>query len=108
MAPALASVFIRVEKNLFLISKKCNPPVFVFVLKKYCCFFVFFKKETRFCSFFKENGKPRSELFLLHHAISPFSKICSNNLLYLLGHSKLRGKKYSPSLFSQCCWSVHS
>jgi len=46
-----------------------------------------------------ENGKPHSELFLLHHPISPFSEV--HNRLYILWHSKLRVKKCTPSLFSQ-------
>ena len=47
---------IRVEKNLFF-SKKPNSPVFFLFKKK--CFFWVFQKETRFCSFLKENRKKR-------------------------------------------------
>jgi len=79
------TILARFEKNPFF-SKKNG-------------FFVFFK--ARFCSFFKENGKKHSELFLLHHAISPFSELHNSNLLYLLSHSKLRVKKCTPSLFLQ-------
>jgi len=47
--------------------------------------------------------KNDSELFLFHHAISLFSELHNNNLLYLLWHSKLRIKNvYTPFLFSQC------
>jgi len=50
---------------------------------------------------FIKKQKPRSELSLLHHAISPFSELHNNNLLYLLWHSNLSVKKCTPSLFSQ-------
>jgi len=36
----------------------------------------------------------------LHHAISPFSELHNNDLLYLLWHSNLRVKKCAPSLFN--------
>jgi len=52
--------------------------------------------------FSKKNGKTYSELFLLLHAISPFSELHNNNFLYLLWHSNLRVKKCTPSSFSQC------
>ena len=42
----------RVEKNLFF---KTNPHVFFWFSQKNV--FLVFLKETRFCSFFKENGK---------------------------------------------------
>jgi len=60
-------------------------------------FFCFFTKETGLL----KNTKTPSELFSLHHAISPFSELHSNNLSYLLRYSKLRAKKCTPSLFSQ-------
>jgi len=41
---------------------------------------------------FIKKQKPRSELSLLHHAISPFSELHNNNLLYLLWHSNLSVK----------------
>jgi len=63
--------------------------------------FSVFLKETGFCSFFRKKQKHYSELFLLHHAISPFSELHNNNFLYLLWHSNLRVKKCTPSLFSQ-------
>ena len=40
-------------------------------------------------------------LFTLHHAISTFSELHNNNLLYLLWNLKLRVKRCTPSLFSQ-------
>jgi len=52
--------------------------------------------------FFKKTEKPHCQLFLFHHAISLFSELHNDNLLYLLWHSKLRAKKCTPSLFSQC------
>jgi len=58
--------------------------------------------------FFKKNEKKHYELFLLHHAMSPYSELHINNLLYLLWHSKLRAKMYPISVFAMhCCWSVH-
>jgi len=75
---------ISVEENPFL--KKNNPPVF---LIRISCYF----KKNRFLFFFsKKNSKTHSELFLLHHAISPFLELHNNNLLYLLWHSNLRVK----------------
>jgi len=75
-----------------------------FEKKQPTCFFksefLFFFKETGFCSF-EKNTKTHSELFLLHHAISPFSELHNNNLHYLLWHSNLRVKKCTPSLSSQ-------
>ena len=69
------------------IQKRNNPPVFLnpnfFVFLKRNSF-LFFKKKT--------TQKPHSELFLLHHAISPFSKLHKNELLYLLWHSNMRVK----------------
>jgi len=86
----------RVEKNPFFFKKKNNPPVFWVFFKKHV-FFVFLKRnKIRFCSFFKENGKT-----LLHQAISLFSELHNNNLLYLLCHSNSRVKKCTPSLFLQ-------
>jgi len=38
-------------------------------------------------------------LFLLHHAVSPFSELHNNNLLYLLWHSNLRVKNVSRLCF---------
>jgi len=73
-----------------VLFKKHNPPVFLFFLIRT---FLFFLKEIDFCYFFKKTQKPHSELFLLHHAISPFSELRNNNLLYLLWHSNLRVKK---------------
>ena len=61
---------------------------------------VFLKKQV-FVLFSRKRQKPHSELFLLHHAISPFSELHSNNLLCLLWRSKLRVKKCTPSLFLQ-------
>jgi len=52
-----------------------------------------------FNPFFLE--KNTSELFSLHHAISPFSELHKNNFLYLLWYSNPRVKKCIPSLFSQ-------
>jgi len=69
-------LFARVEKNLGF--QKNNLPIFCFFKKNV---FLFFYKETRFFSFFKENGKKHSELFFLHHALSQFSELHNNNLL---------------------------
>ena len=55
-------------------------------------------KINKFCSF-KKNTKPHSELFLLHHAASPFAELHNINLLYLLWHSNLRIKECAPSFF---------
>jgi len=55
------------------------------------------EKETTFCSL-KKTEKPHSELFLFHHAITLFSELHNNSLLYLLWHSKLRVKKCTPFL----------
>jgi len=63
-------------------------------------FFGFFEKKQVFVPFLEKTQKPYSELFLLHHAISPFSELDNNNLLYLLWHSNLRVRKCTPSLFS--------
>ena len=66
---------------------------------------VFFEKQQPTCflnpifwrgSFFsfKKTQNPYSDLFLLHHAISPFSEWHNNNLLYLLlWYSNLRVQK---------------
>jgi len=75
-------------------KKKNNPPVFLNRI------FVFFFKETSFCFLKKKTQKYHSELFLLNHAISQFSELHNNNLLYLLCHSNLRVKKCTLSLFS--------
>jgi len=58
-------------------------------------------EEAGFCFFLRKTQKPHSDLFLLHHALSPFSELHNNNLFYLLWHSELRVKKCIPSLFSQ-------
>jgi len=47
----------------------------------------------------KKTQKPLSALLTMHHAISPFSELHNNNLLYLLWNSKLRIKRCTPSLF---------
>jgi len=65
-------------------------------------FFVFLKRN-RF-SLFKKPHKPHSELFTLHHAISPFSKLHNNDLLYLLWHSNLRVKKCAANVTSHLCF----
>jgi len=80
-------------------SKKTNPPVFFCFFKTR--FLLFFFKETRFCSFFRKTEKPHTELFSFYHAMSPFSELHNNNLLYLLWDSNLRVKKCTPSLFSR-------
>jgi len=71
--------------------------IYIYVLG----FSLFFNKKQDFVLFLTKTDKPHSELFLLHHAISLFSVLHNNNLLYLLWHSKLRVKKCTPSLFSQ-------
>jgi len=63
-------------------------------------FFVFLKRNW-ILFFLKNTQNPHSELFLLHLAISPFSELHNNNLLYLILHSNLRVNKCLPSLFSQ-------
>jgi len=81
------------RKTRFL--KKNNPPVFFNPN-----FFVFLKRY-RFLFFCKKYTKTPLWIALLHHAISPFSELHNNNLLYLLWHSNLTVKKCNPSLFSQ-------
>ena len=61
---------------------------------------MFIWKETDFCSL-KKSHKAHSDLFLLHHTISPFSELHNNILLYQLWHSNLRVKKRTPYLFAQ-------
>ena len=65
-------------------------------------FGVFQKKKKRFCCFFKENRKTPFWIVLFHHALSLFSEVHNKKLLHRLWHSKLRVKKCTPSLFSQC------
>jgi len=61
---------------------------------------LFLKK--RFLFFFrKKQTKTYSELFLLNHAVSPYSELDNHNFLYLLWHSNVRVKKCTPSSFSQ-------
>jgi len=55
------------------------------------------QKEVYGCS----NQGWKKNVFFKHHAISLISELHSNNLLYLLWHSKVREKKCSPFLFSQ-------
>jgi len=57
-------------------------------------------KRKGFC-YLKNTEKPHSVLFTLHHAISPFSELHNNNLLYLLWNLNFRVKRCTPSLFSQ-------
>jgi len=47
-------LLFRFEKNLDYLKKKTTHLVYLGLKKQ---FFSFFKKETRFCYFFKENGK---------------------------------------------------
>jgi len=82
----------RVEKNPFFFSKKPNHLFFLF----------FFKKKQDFVLFSKKTKKKHPEVFLFHHAISLFSELHNNNLLYLLWHLKLKVKQCTPSLISQC------
>jgi len=88
---------IRVENNVFFFKKK-QPTCFICFFAK-SCVFVFFTKKQVFVVFLRKAQEPHSKLFLLHHAISPFSELHDNNLLYLLWHSKLRIKKCTPSFF---------
>jgi len=82
------------RKTCFL-SKKTIHLFF----KKKNSFFGFFKYILIFVLFLRETQKPHSELFLLHHAISPFSELHNNSLLCLLLHSKLRAKKCTHLCF---------
>jgi len=79
----------------------CRPKWVVPRVEIKAVFLFFFIKKQDFVLFLRKTEKPHSELFLLHHAKSPFSELHRNNLLYLLCHSKLRVKKCTPSLFSQ-------
>jgi len=47
--------------------------------------FGFFEKKQVFVSFLEKNAKIYSELFLLHHAISPFSELYNNNFYTYYG-----------------------
>jgi len=60
-----------------------------------------FKKKQYFILFLRKTEKPHSELFLFHHAISPFSELHNNNLLYPLWHSKLRVKNVPHLCFHE-------
>jgi len=93
------SIRLRVEKNPGF--KKNNPHGF-FGLKKTTLFLFILKRNKILFFFLKKTEKPHFELFLFHHAISLFSELRNNNLLYLLWHSKLRVKKCTTSLISQC------
>ena len=64
---------IRVEKKSFF-KITTNHLFFKSVI-------LFFLKETGLRSYEKKTQKPPSELFLLHHAMSPFSELHNNNLL---------------------------
>jgi len=64
------------------------------------------KRHKFFFSFFWKKHKPHSEVFLLHHAISPFSELHNYNLLYLLWDSNFRVKMHSIFFFAKCCWSI--
>ena len=83
------------EKPVFL---KKQLTCFLFLSSDFFCFSL---KGTGFCSFCKKNTKPHCELFLLHHAISPFSELHNSYLIYLFWHSNLRVKKCTPPLLSQ-------
>ena len=82
-------------------SKKNNPPGFFCCFIKKNVFFCFFKKKQDFVLFLRKIGKTLFLTFLLHHAISLFSVLHNNNMLYLLCHSNLRVKECTPSLFLQ-------
>jgi len=73
----------------------------VFFQTQPTCFFLkpgVFKKKQYFVIFFlRKTDKLQSELFLFHHAISPFSELHNNNLLYPLWQAKL-GAKNVPHL----------
>jgi len=74
---------------------KNNPPGF----------FVFwgFSKRNKILSLFQRKQKnPILNCCYSTHAISLFSELYNNNLLYLLWHSKLRVKQCTSSLISQC------
>jgi len=75
-------------------------------LRVFCFFKYGFFEKKRIFVFLEKSPKPYSELFLLHHAVSPFLELHNNSFLYLLWHSNVRVKKCTPSLFSQCCWSL--
>jgi len=90
----LWQVLTRVEKNPFFFKNPTHP---LFGLKK--TFFWVLKQKQVFVLFLIKTEKPIMNLLLLRHAISPFSELRLNNLLYLLLHSKLRVKKCTPSCF---------
>jgi len=77
--------------------KKNNSPVLFFL----SVFLFFYEMKQVFVIFLEETQKHYSELFVLHHAKSPFSELHNYNFLYILWHSNLRVKKCTPSLFSQ-------
>jgi len=53
--------------------------------------------------FIEKNRRPHPKLFLLHHAVSPFSE------LQTIVAFKIEGKEMHPIfVFAKCCWSVHS
>jgi len=56
----------RVEKNLDFFKKTTH--LVLFGLKK-----LFFLKKQDFVLFLRKTEKTHSELFLFHHAVSPFS-----------------------------------
>ena len=64
-------------------------------------FFGVFKEKQYFVLFLRKTEKPHSELFLFHHAISLFSELHNNNLLYPLWHSKLRVKNVPHLCFHE-------
>ena len=78
-----------VEKNSLVLKKTTHLFIFGYLQKN--VFFRFFKKKEVVVIFLRTD-KPHSVLVLLHHAISPFSELHNNSLLYLLWHSKLRVK----------------
>ena len=89
----------RLRKKLFL-KEKTTHLFCLFFFEKHL-FFVFFFKRNKILFFFWGNRKNPILNCLFHHAISLFSELHNNNLLYLSWHSKLTVKKCTPSLFWQ-------
>jgi len=62
----------------------------------YLCVCGFFEKKQDFVLFLRKTEKTHSEVFLLHHPMSPFSELHNNNLLYIIMAFKIEGKEMYP------------
>jgi len=65
--------------KLYAIASSINKACVPSRVEKNLCFL-----KQDLVLFSKKTEKPHSELFLFHHAISLFSELHNNNLLYLL------------------------